>query len=66
LQDSHYPGAKRLGHGEDYQYAHDAPGAIAAQDYLGVEREYYRPSDRGFENELAARLEQLRSILGAK
>ena len=53
LQDSHYAGAKRLGHGKGYEYAHNAPDGVAAQDYLGVEREYYRPTDRGFE--LAAR-----------
>jgi putative ATPase len=63
LQDSHYPGAKRLGHGEGYEYAHDAEGGIASQDYLGVEREYYRPTDRGFEKDLAARLEQIRQRL---
>ena len=63
LQDSHYSGAKRLGHGKDYEYAHDAPGGIAAQDYLGVEREYYRPTDRGFEQELAKRLESIRARL---
>jgi putative ATPase len=65
LQDAHHPGAKRLGHGQGYEYAHDAPDAIAAQDYLGVEREYYRPTDRGFENELATRLESIRSALRA-
>jgi putative ATPase len=63
LQDSHYSGAKRLGHGEGYEYAHDAEGGIASQDYLGVEREYYRPTDRGFEKDLAARLEQIRQRL---
>jgi len=63
LRDSHYRGAKRLGHGEGYQYAHDQPGAIAAQDYLGVEREYYRPADRGFERELSKRLEAIRARL---
>jgi putative ATPase len=63
LQDAHYAGAKRLGHGEGYQYAHDADGGVAAQDYLGVEREYYRPVDRGFEKELAVRLEQIRAKL---
>jgi putative ATPase len=63
MQDSHYPGAKRLGHGEGYQYAHDAPDAIAAQDYLGVERTYYRPTDRGFEKLLAKRLESIRAKL---
>jgi putative ATPase len=63
LQDAHYPGAKRLGHGQGYEYAHDATDAIAAQDYLGVEREYYRPTDRGFENELLQRLEKIRAKL---
>jgi putative ATPase len=63
LKDAHYPGAKRLGHGESYQYSHDAPDAVAAQDYLGVEREYYRPVPRGFERELADRLEKIRARL---
>ena len=63
LRDRHYAGAKRLKHGEGYQYAHDKPGAVAEQDYLGVERQYYRPTDRGFERELAARLEDIRARL---
>jgi putative ATPase len=63
LQDKHYRGAERLGHGAGYEYAHDAPDAIAAQDYLGVEREYYRPVGRGFEQELAKRLETIRAKL---
>jgi len=63
LRDRHYPGAKRLGHGEGYQYAHDHPEGVAAQDYLGVDREYYRPVDRGFEQQLAERLEQIRKRL---
>jgi putative ATPase len=63
LRDSHYKSAKRLGHGEGYQYAHDLPDAIAAQDYLGVKREFYRPTDRGFERELAKRLAAIRARL---
>ena len=63
LRDAHYAGAKRLGHGEGYQYAHDSPDAVAAQDYLGVEREFYRPTDRGFERELAERLAAIRAKL---
>jgi putative ATPase len=63
LRDRHYPGAKRLAHGEGYEYSHDAPGAIAAQDYLGVQREYYRPVDRGFEAELGKRLQAIRARL---
>ena len=65
LRDKHYAGAKRLGHGEGYQYSHDSPGGVAAQDYLGVQREYYRPVDRGFEAELAQRLEKIRATLRA-
>ncbi len=61
LRDSHYAGAARLGHGAGYQYAHDAPDAIAAQDYLGVQREYYRPVDRGFEQQLQQRLAEIRA-----
>jgi len=63
LRDGHYAGAERLGHGKDYQYSHDAEGGVAAQDYLGVERVYYRPVDRGFEAELGQRLEGIRQTL---
>jgi putative ATPase len=66
LRDAHYAGAKRLGHGEEYEYSHNSPDGIAAQDYLGVEREYYRPVPRGFEKELAERLEKIRARLRAK
>ena len=61
LRDGHYPGAKRLGHGEGYQYAHDAPEGWVDQDYLGVERTYYQPVDRGFEAELKRRVEEQRA-----
>ena len=51
LRDAHYPGAKRLGHGEDYKYAHDFPGHFVAQDYLGAARKYYEPSESRFREE---------------
>ncbi len=63
LRDSHYAGAKRLGHGEGYQYSHNEEDGIAAQDYLGVDRQYYRPVDRGFEAELSKRLSVIRAKL---
>jgi putative ATPase len=63
LRDASYAGAKQLGHGVGYQYAHDHPDAVAAQDYLGVERIYYRPTDRGYERQLAERLEAIRARL---
>lgn len=63
LRDSHYQAAKRLGHGEGYQYSHDSPNAVAAQDYLGVEREYYRPTDRGAERAIGEQLQAIRARL---
>ena len=64
LKDSHYAAAKsKLGHGADYQYSHDAEGGVVSQDYLGVERTYYEPVDRGFEKVLAERLREIRRIL---
>jgi putative ATPase len=66
LRDTHYAGAERLGHGEGYRYAHDDPHAVAAQQYIPDElvgARYYRPSDRGFERDVAARLERIRQIL---
>jgi len=63
LQDKHYAGAKRLGHGQGYAYSHDAPDGIAAQEYLGVEKRYYEPTDRGHERELAERLAEIRRRL---
>ncbi len=59
LRDAHYGGAQRLGHGEGYQYAHDESGAIGSQDYLGVPRQYYRPTPRGFEQQLQKRLQEI-------
>ncbi|MCJ7438106.1 MAG: replication-associated recombination protein A, partial [Acidimicrobiia bacterium] len=50
LRDSHYPGAQSLGHGEGYQYPHDAPGGWVQQEHRPAEvadRRYYRPSGRG-------------------
>ena len=63
LRDKHYAGAQQLGHGAGYEYSHDAADGVASQDYLGVEREYYRPVPRGFELELAERLVTIRRKL---
>jgi putative ATPase len=63
LRDAHYGGAQRLGSGEGYQYSHDTESGVAEQDYLGVDREYYHPVQRGVEAELARRLEEIRRTL---
>ncbi|WP_437186498.1 replication-associated recombination protein A [Planctomicrobium sp. SH668] len=60
LKDAHYKGAKQLGHGKGYQYAHDGEGGWVDQDYLGVDRQYYVPTDRGYEQRIKQRLEEIR------
>ena len=61
LKDTHYQGSKRLGHGQGYKYAHDFEGGHVDQDYLGVEKTYYEPTDQGYEAEIAERLKRLRA-----
>lgn len=66
LRDGSYPGAKALGHGRGYIYAHDAPHAIATQSYLPDSLEgatYYTPTDRGAEANLGERWERIQRIL---
>jgi putative ATPase len=53
LRDAHYPGARKLGHGEGYIYPHDDPRGFEV-DYLPEElagRTYYRPSGNGEERD---------------
>lgn len=61
LRDAHYRGAQRLGHGAGYAYAHEGEGGWVDQDYLGVEKTYYQPTDRGREAEFQQRLADLRA-----
>ncbi|MDF3288891.1 replication-associated recombination protein A [Streptomyces silvisoli] len=66
LRDSHYKGASKLGHGEGYQYPHDLPGAIAAQQYAPDEvhgRRYYEPTRYGAEARYADVLDRVRGRL---
>jgi putative ATPase len=62
LRDAHYKGAKRLGHGEGYKYAHDYEGHFVPQDHLGANKIYYEPSDQGVEKKIKERLEKWRSL----
>lgn len=65
LRDGHYAGSQRLGHGQGYQYSHESKDGIASQEYLGVDRVYYEPTDRGLEKELGERLAAIRKLLKA-
>src|SRR5947207_4990436 len=62
LRDAHYPGARRLGHGEGYQYAHDFPEHFVVQEYLGAAKHYYEPSDQVAEKEIKERVGRWRKI----
>jgi putative ATPase len=61
LRDAHYTAAKRLGHGQGYEYAHDHPDHFAAQDYLGAAKRYYEPTDQGVEKKIKERVEKWRA-----
>jgi len=55
LQDKHYKGAEKLGHGAGYKYAHDYPNHYVRQQYLpdGMEEEcFYHPSENGYEKKI--------------
>lgn len=66
LKDSHYSGAKKLGHGEGYKYAHSFEGHFVAQDYLGALRRYYEPTEQGVEKKIKERILQWRAKLDAE
>ena len=64
LQDKHYGGAEKLGHGVGYLYAHDFPEHYVKQQYLPDElvgRTFYHPSENGYEKQIGDRLRRLRS-----
>ena len=64
LQDKHYGGAEKLGHGMGYLYAHDFPEHYVKQQYLPDElvgRTFYYPSENGYEKQIGERLRRLRS-----
>ena len=66
LRDAHYGGAKKLGHGASYVYAHDEPFGIAEQQYLPdvlADATYYQPKDIGAESGIRERWERVRAII---
>lgn len=62
LQDSHYKGAQRLGHGIGYKYAHNYPDHYVDQQYLPDEikdARFYEPGELGYEKQIRERLQKL-------
>ena len=63
LQDAHYKGAQKLGHGIGYKYAHDYPDHYVDQQYLPDEikdARFYEPGDLGYEKKIKEHLQKLR------
>lgn len=63
LQDAHYKGAEKLGHGIGYQYAHNFENHYVEQQYLPDEAkdvQFYELSDQGYERKLKEHLDWLR------
>ena len=66
LRDGHYSGAAALGNAQGYRYSHDDPDGVVAQQYPPdelVDVDYYRPTGRGGEREMAGRVDRLRAII---
>lgn len=64
LQDAHYKGAAKLGHGTGYLYAHDYPNHYVKQQYLPYElsqTEFYHPSGNGYEVKVKEHMKRIKS-----
>ena len=67
LQDRHYKGAEKLGHGLGYKYAHDYPNHYVTQQYLpdGMEgMRFYEPSENGYEKKIQEHMEFIKREAG--
>ena len=64
LQDAHYKGAAKLGHGTGYKYAHDYPNHYVKQQYLPYEldgKEFYRPTGNGYEAKIREHFKRIKA-----
>ncbi len=66
LRDSHYKGAKKLGHGKGYQYAHDHPSHHVEQDYMPIKKKYYVPTEMGREKKIKEYMEFLKQATAGR
>lgn len=63
LQDAHYKGAQKLGHGAGYLYAHDFPNHYVEQQYLPeglTDCHFYEPTENGYEKNIKKHLQFLK------
>lgn len=63
LRDSHYSGAKKLGHGDGYLYPHDYPYHYVKQQYMPnnvKDQIFYQPTEQGREKHIKERMDYFR------
>ena len=63
LQDAHYKGSEKLGHGLGYLYAHNYPNHYVEQQYLPdalKDEVFYEPTEIGYEKQIKEHLQFLR------
>lgn len=64
LQDAHYKGAAKLGHGTGYKYAHDYKNHYVEQQYLPYEltgKKFYEPSWNGYEAKIREHMQRIKA-----
>ncbi len=61
LKDAHYQGAKKLGRGENYKYAHNFPNHYVEQEYMPFKATYYNPTEMGFEKKIKEWLAKIKN-----
>ncbi|MDD4201848.1 MAG: replication-associated recombination protein A [Candidatus Omnitrophica bacterium] len=64
LKDTHYKGAKEMGHGKDYKYAHDYENHYVKQEYMPEKKQYYFPTNMGYEKKIKEWIERLKKENG--
>ena len=63
LQDAHYKGSAKLGHGMGYKYAHSYKNNYVKQQYLPYElngKEFYKPSGNGYEAKIREHMKRIK------
>jgi putative ATPase len=60
LRDGHYAGAEKLGNAVGYKSAHESATGYVSQEYLGVDKTYYQPTSRGYEQRIGQFLEWIK------
>jgi putative ATPase len=68
LKDSHYPAARKLGHGADYKYPHNFKDGFVPQEYFpasqgGMKQKYYVPKEIGHEKNIKHYLQKLQTLI---